>query len=281
MDAQLVAQYRCETGEGPLYDDRRNCVFWTDIPRGRMFRIDCETLRHRQIYTGEPVGGFTLQDDGQLLLFRVRDIALLDPDTEVSRSLLPFEDEGSPRFNDTSAAPGGECFAGTMGVTSESGGLFRLDLQGRMTPLFRGTGCSNGMGWTPDRKTMYWTNTTKGTVEAFDYNATTATMGNRRLFLKALPDEGHPDGLAVDSAGTVYSARWGGGGIWRYDPSGAYVDRIAIPAWNVTSMCFAGPDLRDLYVSSAIGGDAPEGGGLFRIRVDVPGQPEFRSRVTV
>jgi D-xylonolactonase len=217
----------------------------------------------------------------------VRDVALLDQDTGACRSVIPFADAGCPRFNDTSAGPGGECFAGTMGVDGASGGLFKLGRDGRFELLFRGTGCSNGMGWTPDRRTMYWTNTTQRTIEAFDYDVPTGTMSNRRLLIAVPKETGYPDGLAVDSAGTIYSARWDGASIGRYDASGRLLDEIPIPADNVTSMCFAGPDLRDLYVSSATGNGPPKpnarphGGGLFKLRVDVPGQLDFHSDIAI
>ncbi len=209
-----VADYKCLCGEGPLYDARRDCVFWSDIDAGRLFRIDRATLQHRQIYASEPVGGFTLQDDGSLILFRVKDIARLDPESGQVTKLRDFVEDDIPRFNDTSAGPppARKIYAGTMGKTGESGGLFEISPDGVMRNLFRGTGCANGMGWTPDLRTMYWTCSTRNVIFAYDFDAATGAMGGEGVFHQARDrkTEGTCDGMAVDSLGNVYSARWGG-----------------------------------------------------------------------
>lgn len=286
---ELIAQYHCLCGEGPLYDPTRDCVFWTDIDSGRMFRIDCSTLQHRQIYQGEMVGGFTLQPDGQLILFRVKDITLFNPETGASRKLRDFDDDdgsggGSSRFNDTSAGPTGHCYAGTIGTTNEAGGLFLLSPDGSLELLFRGTGCANGMGWTPDRKTMYWTCSTRNKIFAYDFNATTGKMNNERVFHEVTDRAkfGTCDGLTVDAAGTVYSARWDGRGIYLFNPDGSARGKIDLPVPKVTSLCFGGKDLTDLYITTACRGDGTAGaGGLYRLKTTAKGQLDFRSSLRV
>lgn len=282
MTSELVAQYHCLCGEGPLYDSTRDCVFWTDIDSGRLFRFDCATGQHRQIYQGEMVGGFTLQADGQLVLFRVRDIVKFDPETGVLRKVRDFVDAGSSRFNDTSAGPGGECFAGTIGSTNESGGLFLLMPKGEFKELFRGTGCANGMGWSPDRRTMYWTCSTRNVIFAYDFDAATGKMNGEREF-HCVTDRatfGTCDGLTVDAEGTVYSARWDGRAIYLLAPDGTAKGKIDMPVPKVTSMCFGGKGLTDLYITTASRNDGAAGaGGLYRLAMGVRGQEEFRSRV--
>lgn len=288
---ELVAQYHCVCGEGPLHDPQRNCVFWTDIDTGRLFRIDCDSLQHRQIYAGEPVGGFTLQSDGQLLLFRVHDIALLDPESGQIRKVMDFADSdgsggdgGSTRFNDTSAGPDGSCYAGTIGKTHDSGALFRLTPDRKLTLLFRGTGCANGMGWSPDRKTMYWTCSTRNTIFAYDFEPATGAMTRERVFHHVADRKtyGTCDGLTVDSHGTVYSARWGGHAIYTFAPDGSPLAKIDLPAANVTSLCFAGTELTDLYITTAARNESAVGAGaLYRLRTTAKGQLDFRSRINV
>jgi D-xylono/L-arabinono-1,4-lactonase len=281
----VVAQYNCQCGEGPLFDPRRNVVFWTDIAaESRMFGFEVARGQHRQIYTGQTVGGFTLQEDGALLLFRATDIALFDPDTGALRVVREFADPGIPRFNDTSAGPDGACYAGTMGKTNTSGGLFRLSTDTQLTELFRGTGCANGMGWSPDRRTMYWTCSSRNIINAYDYDIATGKMSNERLFHKAIDraTEGTCDGLAVDSAGIVHSARWGGGAIYSYTPDGRFLRKLDLPARYITSLCYAGPDLRDVFVTTAKQDDAsPAAGALLRFHADTPGQLDFHSRIKV
>ncbi len=280
-----LANYACNTGEGPLWDDRRQCLFWSDIPSGKLFRIDIPADTHRQIYSGPPVGGYTLQEDGKLLLFRVNDIALFDPDTGESKKVMDFHDEGCPRFNDVSADPMGRVYAGTMGKTNESGGLFRLDPDGRFTLLFRGTGCANGSGWSPDRKTFYWTDSSHNHIDAFDYDAPTGDLHNRRrLYTADRAKEGTCDGMTVAADGNLWSTRWDGHAIRILSPQGAVLSEIRFPVAKVSSCIFGGPSLTDLYVTTA-GGDTkdtsrPEG-TLYRIAGAGKGMTEFRSRLAV
>lgn len=284
--ATVVADVRCLCGEGPLYDARRDCLFWTDIDAARLFRYDPATRSHRVVYAGDPktqqVGGFTLQPDGSLLLFRMTDIARFDPDSGSVSVLTTFNDPGVPRFNDTSAGPDGSCYAGTMGRTDTSGGLFRLAPGGTLNELFRGTGCANGMGWSPDRRTMYWTCSTRNTIFAYDYDPASGTMGRERVFLKVTDRaaDGTADGLTVDSQGNIYSARWGGHGVYVYRPDGTFLTKLSLPVPMVTSLTFAGPDLCDLYFTTASRGtDLPAAGSLFHCRSSIPGQSEFTSRI--
>lgn len=278
---RIVAQYNCQCGEGPLYDPTRNVVFWTDIDTGRLFQIDCTSHVHKQIYQGDPVGGFTLQEDGELLLFRVRDISLLNPETGELRKVRDFHDEGSTRFNDVSATPNGDVLAGTMGKTGTSGGLFLLRKDLSLTLLHRGTGCSNGMAFTPDLRTLYWTNTTTATIFAYDFDPETTAISNQRKFLSADPDsEGHPDGLAIDREGNLYSARWGGHSVYKLRPDGSLIERYEFPCANVTSLCFGGPKLLEMFVTTASRGDSdPKAGGLYLMRSEIAGNEEFRSRI--
>lgn len=284
----VVADVRCLCGEGPLYDARRDCLFWTDIDSARLYRCDPAARSHRVVYSGDPatekVGGFTLQPDGSLLLFRMTDIARFDPDSGKVAVIKSFIDPGVPRFNDTSAGPDGSCYAGTMGRTNTSGGLFRLAPDGTLTELFRGTGCANGMGWTPDRRTMYWTCSTRNKIFAYDYDPASGAMRNERIFLEVTDraKEGTADGLTVDSLGNIYSARWGGHGVYIYRPDGTFLAKLELPVPLITSLTFAGSDLRDLYFTTASHGVShPAAGSLFHCRSSVPGQPEFTSRIAL
>lgn len=279
----IVADYRNVCGEGPLWDSQRGVLFWTDIDSGKLYQLDVKSRGHRQIYAGDPVGGFTLQADGSLLLFRVKDISRLDPETGEVRKVRDFQDEGIPRFNDTQAAPSGACFAGTMGKTSTSGGLFLLSKRGELQLLHRGTGCSNGLCWSPDRKTMYWQCSTRKKIFAYDYDAATDAISNERVVYAATkPEEGTPDGMTIDSEGNLYSARWGGGGIYVHRPTGEVIRKIEVGPKQVTSCCFAGAELKDLYISTAARGDATQGAGaLYHYRNPVAGIGQFRSRVEV
>jgi D-xylonolactonase len=286
-EIEALVNEHCECGENPLWDAERKQVFWTDIPNGWIFRFDPATNQHQKIYDGEVVGGFTFQEDGRLLLFGDRSLSLLE--TDGSARVLPCRIEAATgRFNDVMADPQGRVFAGTIGIESElCGGLFRLDLDGSFTPMWSGTGCSNGMGFTPDLKQMYWTDSTSCKIYRFDYDRVTGELENRREFYSAPAGAGIPDGMAVDSQGCVWSAHWDGFAIHRFDPQGALMESIKFPVGQISSVTFGGENLDELYVTSA-GGSARKGeaktadtpdGTLFRVRTGVKGQPEFRSRL--
>lgn len=277
----LLANRHCTCGENPLWDERRGGVFWTDIPNGRVFRYDLATERDELVCaTDAAVGGFTLQENGELLLFRERDFAALAQCGAV-RVLREFDDPTLARFNDVIAAPDGGIFAGSIGSAEDDGGLYRIERDGSMRKLFAGTGCANGMGFSPDRRWFYWTCSTTKQIFRFRYDEATGNIAERELFYAADDTEGIPDGLTVDVDGSIWSARWDGHALLRHDPTGAVRERIEFPVAKVSSVCFGGDDRRTLFVTTAGGtGDSDTlDGALFSVRVERPGGAEFRSQV--
>jgi D-xylonolactonase len=275
----IAADVRSELAENPLWDSEKQCLYWTDIPAGKIYCLDTRTGNCRRMYEGQPVGGFTLQANGDLLLFRVTDIAQLHPDGRVV-SLRAFSDDGMDRFNDVIADPEGRVFAGTIGKHPRCG-LYRVDLDGTITKLFDGTGCSNGMGFSLDLKTFYWTCTTTRRIFQFDYNQRSGAIANQRLFYQAPADEGLPDGLTIDADGAVWSARWSGSAVLRHGLDGQVLDRFQMPAKNITSICFGGDNMKDLFITSAKDTENPEelAGALFQLLTNTQGRLEFKSRV--
>jgi D-xylonolactonase len=277
MITPLINEH-CELGENPLWDS--GCLYWEDIMGGRIHRFHLETRTHSVIYRGERVGGFTLQDDGALLLFRVNDLALLHPNggVEVVRT---FSDDGMERFNDVIADPEGRVFAGTIGRTASSGGLYRADRDGTITLLFRGTGCSNGMGFSPDLRTFYWTCSTRRRIYQFDYDRATGSLGGERLFYQATPQEGIPDGMTVDCNGHIWSARWDGFAVVHHAADGRVLETFSFPVAKVSSLCFGGPNLDQFFVTTAGGepGSQSADGTVYQWSAGIQGPPEFRSGV--
>ncbi|HEX8234830.1 MAG TPA: SMP-30/gluconolactonase/LRE family protein [Abditibacteriaceae bacterium] len=281
LEVKPLVNEHCATGENPYWNPNDGCVYWTDIPNGKIFRFDPATGQHQKIYEDVPVGGFTLQDDGNWLLFRVNDIAHMTPDGVVTPG-RDYTDDGMERFNDVIADPAGRVYAGTIGTSRESGGLYRVDLDGTVTKLFAGTGCSNGMGFTPDRQHFYWTCSTTKRILRFAYNQGTGELSESTPFFVATENDKTPDGLAVDREGTIWSARYGGHGIVRHDAnSGAPTGKIEMPVPNITSLFFGGAQRDIMYVTTAGGkaGSDTADGTLYQIAAPVAGQQEFVSRV--
>lgn len=292
MEPELIADYQCVVGEGPLWHEDEQRLYWTDIVTGRLFRYDPASGHHEQIYSGEQVGGFTLQSDGSLLLFMDRGKIAVWRDGTLTTLIEDIPAERPTRFNDVRADPRGRVYCGTISPRFDEGEqdnprgrLYRLDTDLTLTVLLEGVGVSNGIGFTPDLKRLYYTDTPTRQITLFDYDAETGALSNRQPFITVPdePSEGMPDGMTMDAEGCVWSARWGGGCLVRYAPDGTELQRIAFPARKVSSAIFGGPDLTDLYVTTAGGHqkdvDGAGAGALFRVRPGVKGPREFRSRI--
>ena len=283
MELEMIADYNCVTGEGPLWHPGEQRLYWADIPTGRMFRYDSASGSHEQFYEGEVVGGFTIQEDGALLLFMAKGAVALWRDGELGYIIEEIPDERESRFNDVIADPAGRVFCGTMPTQDRLGRLYRLDTNGTLTKLLDEIGCSNGMGFTPDRKQMYYTDSTELEIYLFDYDGNTGTITNQRVFVQTPEGEGVPDGMTVDAEGYVWSARWDGSCLVRYAPDGAEDRRIQFPAKKVSSVTFGGEDYTDIYVTTAGGANKEEegsgAGALFRLNPGIQGVPEFPSKV--
>lgn len=283
MEPELIADYQCVTGEGPLWHPTEQRVYWADIPQGRLFRYDPKTGQHEQCYSGDVVGGFTIQDDGALLLFMARGAVKIWRDGQLETILEDIPDERTTRFNDVFADPEGRVYCGTMPTQDRLGRLYRLDPDRTLTLLLEGIGTSNGMGLTLDRKQLYYTDSGAKKIYLFDYDRSSGAIGNQRVFKDSNDEEGVPDGMTVDAEGYVWSARWDGYRLTRYAPDGSEDRRILFPAKKVSSVIFGGPDYMDMYVTTAGGQDkaenGPGAGALFRLRLGIQGLPEFPSRI--
>ncbi len=283
MEPELVADYQCVVGEGPLWHPGEQRVYWVDILTGRMFRYEPATGHHEPVYQGEAIGGFTVQSDGALLLFMARGAIKIWREGTLTTVVEEIPDERESRFNDVFADPVGRVYCGTMPSPDHPGRLYRLDPDGKLTKVLDGITCSNGMGFTPDLERMYYTDTFKNEIYLFDYDRETGALTNQRVFVRTPEGEGWPDGMTVDAEGYVWSARWDGGALFRYAPDGTLERQIAFPARKVSCPTFGGPDYSDLYVTTA-GGDHKDtegagAGGLFRLRLGIRGVPEFPSRI--
>jgi len=283
MVPELMADYRCETGEGPLWHPMERQVYWSDIPRGRIFRLNPFSRRHEQIYEGRIVGGYTIQSDGSLLLFMDRGSVAVWRDGKLEYLVNEMEGETDNRFNDVAADPAGRVFCGTMPTDTRSATLYRMDTDGSITTVLEGVGLSNGIGFSPDQKQMYYTDSLARKIYIFDYDIDSGDITNQRVFVETPDDGSIPDGMTVDAEGYVWGARWDGSSLYRYNPDGEQVVQIQFPAKKVSSVIFGGVDLTDMYVTTAGGGnkaeEGPGAGGLFRLNVGIQGKPEFLSRV--
>lgn len=281
MKAQVVADFPCRCGEGPLWHPERGLLYWIDVDTGDMYAYDPKERSASRVQQGEIIGGTTLQENGQLLLFMQRgQIALWSPDggLEVRREQTAGAE--NTRFNDVIADPEGRVFAGTMPEGDQPGKFYRLDTDGSIRVVLEAVGQPNGMGFSPDRQTFYLTDTRNRCIESFRYDQQSGELRERKKFIKTPEEHGQPDGMTVDHQGNLWLALWDGSGILRYDPQGKLIEKLDLPVHNVTSLTFVG---NSAYVTSAGGAHRPEAGeragALFQLETDVSAPAEFRSRI--
>ncbi|MBT3314301.1 MAG: SMP-30/gluconolactonase/LRE family protein [Anaerolineae bacterium] len=284
MPPKLITDQENQIGENPLWHPTEKRLYWTDIPTGRIFHYDPVTAETEQIYSGEIVGGFTFQADGGLLLFMACGKIAKWKDGKLETLIEEIPAERESRFNDVIADPQGRVFCGTMPSATDLGRLYRLDPDRSLHLLLDGINISNGLGFTPDQKTLYYTESVARKIYKFDYDAESGQISNQRTWKEIPPNEGVPDGLTVDADGFIWSARWEGSAVYKYAPSGENVQKIEIPAQKVTSITFGCENLKNLYVTTALDGgtkeEAGEGAGALFCIPDVgQGQKEYFSHI--
>lgn len=267
-----------ELGEGPCWDADSQSLLWVDIPAGRVHRLSAAGV-HSSWDVGQQTGAVVPRASGGLVVAAGNGFVTLDPLTGDVAELAAAPGQPETRMNDGKCDRAGRFYAGTM-ANDESpgkGSFYRLDLDHSVTEIYTGIGISNGLGWSPDDRLMYYIDSFAYRVDVLDYDPATGQMGERRPFATLGSGDVMPDGLAVDSEGGVWVAVWGGGVIQRYDSGGRLTGVVRLPAANVTSCAFGGPELDQLYITTADGpGRSP--GALFTCPAGVAGLRSYPYR---
>jgi sugar lactone lactonase YvrE len=275
----VVLEAQAQLGEGPLWDPRESVLRWVDILPGRVHRFDPDSGEDTSFEVGEPVGTVAARGDGGLVLATASGISTSEVDgSALTRLHEVATDPPGGRFNDGKADRWGRFWAGTMlEGTRRAGAFYRLDPDGSLHTVLTEVSVSNGMGWSPDGRTMYYVDTPTGGVDAFDHDPDTGEVTNRRRLVDV--ERGWPDGMTVDAEGNLWVALWDGWAVRRYTPDGRLTDTVELPAQRVTSCAFGGPDLSTLYLTSARTGlvepvlaNQPHAGALFALEAGVAGQ---------
>lgn len=276
---------KAELGERPVWDDVLGRLIWVDVNSGRIINYDLATEAETVLELGVSVGAVAPRRGGGYVAatgdgFRILD----DAGRTVGGPYRPPDMGEGLRFNDGACDPAGRFWAGTTAMDGRqgAGALYRFDGDGCVTLVIEGVTESNGLGWSPDGRTMYYIDSgeLEVSVKAFDFNAVSGDLKeSRRLIVPELTD-GVPDGLIVDSEGCLWVAFWGGCEVRRYSPAGRLLEIYNVPVTNPTCPCLGGPDLQTLFVTTAWEGitdcarlHQPLAGSLFSIRTAVKGQP--------
>jgi sugar lactone lactonase YvrE len=292
---EVVADYGDLCGEGPLWDDQQQVLYWTDIDGKKFYRLLWKEWRHELVHDGFQVNGGCMQQSGGFVVTNSSGVWLWSPQSKPA--LLASEADGQEcLLNDCIADPEGRVYSGSYhfnphGIAAPSF-LFRVDTDGSVHVADEGIQFSNGLAFSPNGGTLYFSDTVARCIYAYNWHRGTGKLSDRRVFVRLPREEGFPDGLTVDSDGYLWCAHWFGGCITRYDPDGKRERKVTFPATQTSSLAFGGPDLDVIFVTSAsksnmletapIGYDPAKvfvGGRLYKMKSDIQGRKEHRSRI--
>jgi sugar lactone lactonase YvrE len=277
LDVYRHAQARL--GEGPCWDAELEALIWVDILR---CEVHLSTRDDDRVYRTPdyPGAAVPLRDGG--LLLAMGGFAALDLDSgqtsEVARLLL----QPDVRMNDGKCDPAGRFWAGTMELDGapDRGALYRLDAPAAARRMVEPVTISNGLGWSPDGEWMYYIDTPTKTVQRFEFDVAGGELGRPSVLVDTRAHPGSPDGMTVDAKGNLWVAFWDGGAVRCFSPAGELLEEVSLPVRRPTSCAFAGPDLRQLVVTTARNGlteselrDQPLAGSVLVLEPGVAGLP--------
>ncbi|HVX73794.1 MAG TPA: SMP-30/gluconolactonase/LRE family protein [Devosia sp.] len=271
-------------GEGPHWSAVDGKLYFVDILAPAVCIGDPVAGTYRSLPLPELIGFVIPRRRGGFVAAMHGEIRGLDlASGDITTIVRPEADRPGNRFNDGKCDRAGRLWAGTLAIDTapDRGRLWRVDTDGRATEMDRGFHVANGLGWSPDDKTFYFTDTQRQVVYAYDFDLDSGEIANRRPFITVPEGEGKPDGMTVDAQGFLWIAHWDGWCVTRYDPQGK-VDRVInLPVPRPTSCVFGGPDMQTLFVTSArirlsAGqlAEAPLSGSVFSIDTGIKGLPE-------
>ena len=285
-DVRCVLDARAELGECPVWSAPEQALYWVDIHAPALHRFDPGSGDNRTWPMPDRIGSYGLRESGGAVVALRDGFHLLDFDTgELTFLAAPPEHVTGTRFNDGKVAPDGRFFAGTMDeeqLARPIGALYRLDPDGSVHAVVGGLIVSNGLAWSADGRTMFHSDSKAQVIWAYEYGPGGA-VGEPRVVARPSEDIGRPDGAATDVEGFYWSAGISAGVLNRWAPDGRLDRSIPLPCSNPTMPCFGGPDLRTIFVTSLrhdvppdVLAAKPLSGGIFAVRVDVPGVPVAR-----
>lgn len=287
---QLVLDANARCGEGPVWDFRRGRLLFTDIPENIAYSLDAGRGEKAVVSRGVSVSGIALNRDGSLVLGGAAGLHVCRADGSC-RGLVAEHEGEALVVNDILAAPQGRLYAGTVYWGKEMerhGRLYLVEPSGAVRVVDEGIELANGLALSPDNRTLYFADSAARRIYAYDVDEKSGSLSRKRTFAAFTVEDGIPDGLTTDVRGFVYCAMWYGSQVIRLDPEGRVERRIRVPVIQASSVTLGGDHLTELFITTAgeawpsrlapgsFRADAPNmGGGLYRVRVDVPGRHEF------
>jgi sugar lactone lactonase YvrE len=277
-----------EVGESCRWDEVRDELYWVDVLTGRFFRAKAKGTNVDIVAQYQIDGAITAvapyedRSDGWIVGMN-QSVAHLDESGKVHELSRPEAHQADEvRTNDGAADPWGRFWIGSMAFNEAAGrgSLYRFHESTGIETMFGDVTISNGIGWSPDERTMYYIDTAPGLISAFDLDAQGEILSRRVLARLDVAQEGGPDGLCVDAEGAIWVAIWGGYEVRRYAPSGELLDRVAVSTAQPSCCAIGGTNGTTLYITTArenmsdeLLATEPDAGRLFCVDVEVPGLP--------
>ena len=268
--------------EGPVWDPARG-LYFSDVTGGGIFLLDRTDHISTATERRRGVGGMALHAEGGLVAGG-REITWLRGDTPPQTLLDSQTADNAEGFNDLTTDQAGRIYVGSLGFKVFGGGpmkpgnLYCIDLDGSVRKVSDGVLPTNGLGASPDGKRLYHSDARRQLVRIYEVEPD-GSLGHWKAFC-AMGEGRVPDGLKVAADGSVWIADAHGGRVAVFEPDGRHRMDLPVPLPMVTSVCFGGDDLRDLYVvTGSRGGPSDKCGTIYRMRVDVAGLPLAPCRV--
>lgn len=280
LEAALLADVAAELGEAPAWDAEREVLSWVDILAGRVHVTSAGGEELRRYDVGHAVGAALPAADGGFLLADARGFTRLAEDGAAEDVLDLLASTPGIRFNDAKCDPAGRAFAGSVAEDSAPvGRLYRLDGGPEATPVLSGLTMANGLGWSPDARTMWFADSARPCVTGYAYDLESGVLGAVESVIELQETGGGvPDGLCVDDDGCVWVALWDGGAVHRYAPDGRLDSVVRLPVQQVTSCTFGGADRSTLFITTSCWEMAPQqrrmqpgAGGIFVVETGTTG----------
>ncbi len=252
--AELTYEYQAMLGEGALWNHQTQTLWWIDI-EGKTFNIfDPKTAVNTQYQTPSRIGTVVPSDDGSAIIAAEEGIMELNLTSRQTSLITPVEsDIADTRLNDGKCDPAGRLFVGSMDrkTSRPLGSLYQIT-KSQVTHLLDSITISNGIVWKSDHTTMYYIDTPTGKIMAYNYDINTGQISDPKVAVTIPKTLGYPDGMAIDQDDNLWVGMWNGNAVINFDPiTGDIIRKIQVPAHNVTSCAFGGPDLDTLYITTA------------------------------
>jgi L-arabinonolactonase len=285
-EVECVVDSNSLLGEGPVWDPKESVLWWLDIYGRKIHRFNPADGSNVTWNSPEELGCIGLRANGGLIVTRKTGFYFFDPATGQFEAIIdPEAHLPETRFNDGKTDRQGRFWAGTMfevpgRETEYIGGLYRMDGDRSVHKMISGVSCANGLAWSPDSRRMYFADTWSRKVWRYDSDPDTGAIDNRQEFIDVAELNGLPDGATVDAEGCYWLTVPLTFQVCRFDPDGQLMRSIQLPTDHPSCCEFGGPNMNDLYVTTArlrrpdeFFRDQRNAGGLFVIHTDVKGIP--------